>query len=319
MEHVKPQEELFKILDSVQIRELLVSLSTLRDIPLKFEYLGRGAEHWAHLAEERKETGGINAREIEVWRLGENILAYELDGRDFVHVVDIGCGTGEPAFLAMDILEKEGISFDYVAVDISKEMIQLARENVEGRYGVEAHGIVVDLENNVMPLPTSWNEPTLFLFLGSTIVNFDWPLMVMDRIRRHMLGWDVLAMSTVIARNFSSSEVEEELSFYTSQTAKTLTTYIPTLLNIPFTFKTRWNDTEHRFENYIVIERDVLLGVGSYRVPLRKGEEILVAFSRRYTYDEMTNLMHRVRFLTEHTITTRDRKYMLGFYTVGKG
>ena len=162
---MEPEEELFKIMSDVQIRELITSLSTFREIPLKFEYLGRGAEHWAKVAEEREQSGGINAQEIEVWKNLEGVVRKELEGVNYLHVVDIGCGTGRPAFLLMDILQDMGIGFDYTAVDISPTMVEMATRNVKKYYGVDVDKIIVDLENELLPFK-HWKEPTVFSLPG---------------------------------------------------------------------------------------------------------------------------------------------------------
>jgi uncharacterized SAM-dependent methyltransferase len=318
MAAVEPRLEFYEMFTPLQIREILVSLSTLREIPLKYEYIGRGAEFWAAVAEEREKSGGINAKEIEVWNLGKDVFAHEMEGSDFVHVVDIGCGTGKPAFLAMDVLEKEGVSFDYTAVDISKHMTEIARRNVEERYGIKTDAIIVDLENNTLPLFFGWDNPTIFLFLGSTVANFSWPEIVMDRIRRHMLDNDLLVMSTSISHSRSIHEIEEELVYYTSEAAEHFVTYVPRIMGLQFSYTSSWNADLRQIDNWITLTSDVTLDLQGRTVELKKGDRILVGFSRRYTFDEITAMLHKLRFLTEHVITTKDRRYMLGMYTVRK-
>ena len=82
----------------------------------------------------------------------------------------------------MDILQDMGIEFDYIAVDISSSMVEMAKKNVKRRYRIITDSIVVDLENRSFHL-TYWKGPTIFLFLESNIVNFSWPEQVMWKIR----------------------------------------------------------------------------------------------------------------------------------------
>ena len=315
---MEPEEELFKIMSDVQIRELIASISTFNEIPLKFEYLGRGAEHWAQVAEEREESGGINAKEVEVWKNVEGIVRRELEGIKFLHVVDIGCGTGRPAFLLMDILEDMCIEFDYIAVDISPSMVEMAERNVKKRYGVRTDSIVVDLENELLPFK-HWKESTIFLFLGSTIVNFSWPEQVMWRIRKTMLGQDVLAVSTLVGVPKTGKEIEEELSHYRTPESERFVSYIIELLNIPHTLEMIWNYEKKRVEVLATVTENVVLDIKGHKIPLRRGEKIILGISHRYPFEKVTSLLHSMKFLTEHITTTRDRRYMLGFYGVENG
>ena len=119
-------------------------------------------------------------------------------------------------------------------------MVQMATRNVRKRYGINVDKIIVDLENELLPFK-HWKEPTVFLFLGSTIVNFSWPEHVMWRIRRTMLGQDILAMSTLVGVPKTRKEIEEELKLYETPEAEEFDTYIPRLLNLPFEREVEWN------------------------------------------------------------------------------
>ena len=140
----------------------------------------------------------------------------------------------------------------------------------------------------------------------------------MWRIRKTMLEHDILVTSTLIGVPRTKKEIEKELSYYRTPEAGEFDTYIAHLLNLPFKREVEWNHERRRVEVVARLTEDITLDIKGHKISLRSGEKILLAISHRYPFEKITTIFHNMKFLTEHITTTKDRRYMLGFYGIRK-
>ena len=114
-----------------QEAELVTAIQGRGEIPLKFTYLGKGAQNWDAIARQRTEGSGINSVEGMLLKKRLNDFISTVDKKQNINIIDIGCGNGVPILPILDKLKEEGISFTYVPMDISQEMLALAIDTVK--------------------------------------------------------------------------------------------------------------------------------------------------------------------------------------------
>ena len=84
-------------------------------------------------------------------------------------------------------------------------------------------------------------------------------------------------------------EIEEELKFYETPEVEEFGTYIPRLLNLPFEREVEWNFEKKRIEIIARMTENVTIDIEGHKIPLRKGEKILLAVSHRYPFEKVTS------------------------------
>jgi len=131
-----------------QESELITAIKGRGEIPLKFAYLGKGAYNWDRIARHRSEKIGINTTEAILLRkrISSFLSSYSIEKG--INVIDIGCGNGTPAYPILEELKKRNVPFDYVPIDISGEMLNLAIKNIKSNFkGLKCRPVKLDFES----------------------------------------------------------------------------------------------------------------------------------------------------------------------------
>ena len=128
--------------------------------------------------------------EIEMLKKHMHEIAEEILNSEKINIIDIGCGDGKKAVPVIDVLNEKS-SLRYCPIDISGYMVQKAIEKItklnKGEV-VKFQWNISDfdnLENISLLLRDKEFRQNFFLFLGSTISNFE-PHEVMYEIMEAM-------------------------------------------------------------------------------------------------------------------------------------
>lgn len=299
-----------------QESELITAIKGRGEIPLKFVYLGEGAENWDAIAGERTDTGGINSME-------GRLLADK--ARDFVgvfkdvakvNVIDIGCGNGYPGVPIFNELQRQGIAFRYIPVDISAELLDIAEQNVREMFpDIEIRKFQLDFElGNFSDMTYDLKDDgssNLLLFLGSTLGNFSDRNRVLTNFRDSMSSDDYL-INGVELTNFA--KINKILSHYSVDAVGNFLYFIPEQIGISrkdTEFNVVWNDRENQVEMRIVFKNEVTIQIGKETFTLEEGESLFVARSMKFTEWSVTKLFSDVGYRNELLTTNPERSFML--------
>lgn len=297
-----------------QEAELVTSIQGRGEVPLKFAYLGEGAENWHRIAKERS-GGGINYAETRLLLQRVRDFLGSFKKLQKVNIIDVGCGDGTPVFPVLDELKKQEINFRYVPLDISPEMLDIAEKNIKDKYKCEIKKILLDFElgnfSDITYNLKSDGSSNLLLFLGSTLGNFSDRNRVLTNIRDSM-GSDDFLIVGVEMTNFS--KIHKIIPHYTTKSVLDLIFTIPSKIGIAknaIRYEAKWNEKESQVECWITLKKDQKVKVGSSSFKLEKDERILLARSIKFNEWTFTKLMSDVGFRTELLTTATDRGYVL--------
>jgi len=303
------------ILTKKQEFELITAIKGRGEIPLKFAYLGDGTYNWVAIAEERAKTGGINLieRKLLCSRTEDFLRKYE--GVSQLNVIDIGCGDASPVYPILEKLNEKKIRFNYVPVDISEEMLNLAGEKIKRDFKVESQKILLDLDSGqfsdkIYGLRKK-GTANLLLFLGSTLGNFSDMHRVLSNMLESMSSEDYLIIGMEMT---NLVKAEQLIPHHTTETMINWLKFIPNklgLTNNNSEIIVNWNANESRIEAKLKLNKDAKVKMGSESFILKKDELILLGRSAKFTEWTFTKLLSDAGFRTELLTTSEDRGYTL--------
>jgi len=308
---------MLELLSKRQEAELITSLQGRGEIPIKFAYLGKGAEKWDKIAKARsKSADDINSLEAELLKKRMSDFLGAFSNVKKLNLIDIGCGNGTPIFPIVDALKKNGTDFKYVPLDISKEMLELAASNVKKKYGkIECEPLLIDFEQgNFSDIAYNLKADgslNLFLFLGSTIGNQSDMGRVLTNFRDSMSSEDFLIIGVELT---NLARVDKIISHYYDKLVDDLIYFVPEALGIgrnKFKTNVSWNEVKNQVEIRIGLLEDANAKVGKNKLEFERGEQIFVLRSAKFTSWTLTKLLSDVGFRTELLVGDRKNSYSL--------
>ncbi len=296
--------------------ELITAIKGRGEIPLKFAYLGEGAKNWDKIAQHRFAEGGVNTTESVLMRKKISNFLSAFKKAKKINVIDIGCGNGIPVFPVLEELEKNNMKYQYVPIDISKELLDLAIKNVKAKFmNAECKPFQLDFElgnfSEIIYELKKDGSANLLLFLGTTLGNHSDRNRVLTNFRDSMTSDDYLIIGVELT-NFS--KVNKILPNYTGKISENFVYFIPEQIGIKrenTKYDVSWNDNLHQVEVRMILKKDAEVKIGSEKFKLEKDEQILLAISLKFTEWSITKLLSDVGFRTELLTTTEDRGYIL--------
>lgn len=201
---ITPTPDFFHMYNAEQIFDIIASIDTYKEIPHKYSYFDGGAEHWDKYTHKllTESTPNLLTSSIELLRLTIPYIDRMFEEFEHVNVVDVGVGNCLPVRKLLDHLIEQGKLARYIGIDVSKDMIEYARANIELWYGdkVSFEGYVRDFSferfrDILLPEIYDKNEHStanLMLFLGGTLANFRKPERTLSTIHDSMTRNDVL-------------------------------------------------------------------------------------------------------------------------------
>lgn len=299
-----------------QQSELITAIRGRGEVPLKFAYLGEGAQHWDRIARRRSDAAGINATEASLLRRRVHDFLRSFAGAKKINIIDIGCGNGMPAFPLLDGLRQSGQSFRYVPVDISQELLDLAAATVQKHYpGCETRKVLLDFElgnfSEITYELKNDGSSNLLLFLGSTLGNHSDRNRVLTNFRDSMTADDYLLIGVELT---NLSKINKILPHYKGKLVDDFMFFIPEHIGLKRRWTewgALWNEREHQVEIRATVKRDVRVAIGSESFSLEKDEQLLLGRSVKFTEWSFTKLLSDIGFRTELLTTTPDRGYVL--------
>nr|WP_238993768.1 L-histidine N(alpha)-methyltransferase [Calothrix sp. PCC 6303] len=206
---VKPSEDFYSPFSEAEITNIIQTLETRREIPLKYSYKGRGAKIWNNYYMKYIVTRWYRRANLENSFLKAN-LSY-IDGTyqncEKVNIIDIGSGNSHPIKELITQLNKTGKINKYIALDISDSLLQISQKNFSKWFpNIDYTHSTIDIENGEIDqelLKSSTNIKTanIFLHLGVTIGNHQNRIQVFKNLRNSMSKKDLLIFTNEIGSN----------------------------------------------------------------------------------------------------------------------
>lgn len=334
---VAPRPEFYKLYTQEQIYDIVTNLEIHREIPRQYNYFDGGAEHWDEYVRRMDEENAPNNLNMTRKLLAKNESYIDdlMAQYQRVNVVDVGVGNALPVKdLLTHLLEQDKLG-RYIAIDISPEMLHIAKANIKKWFGervaFEGHGLDISRDRFASILAgdyiknSSKHTGNLILFLGGTLQNFrkrDVPLQVIN----DSMGANDLLIHT---QKLDSEETRQYFDFNFKPGNASLSPnhrLIFDLLNIDEQFYNveMGYDAPNR-QRYIRIRLKVALNIafkfndGEREIDFDKGEAILLWRASQDSSLDIINQFDRNDFYILQSSQTEDQDYILTVSRVKRG
>jgi uncharacterized SAM-dependent methyltransferase len=294
--------------------ELLSALDSRAESPLKFAYVGEGYSKWIEVGEKSRKEHSV--------QFEENLLKIEslpFIFRDIneltkiVNIIDFGCGDGVPILSVIEYLRNRGVSVRYIPVDISQHMLSAATETVKKNFSdVEVVEMLSDFEKgeileNILQLTKVKDTRNYFFLLGNTLGNFENTENVLANLKLSMFSEDSLVIGNQISNLLAAQKFVE---YY--RTEEVLDLVSSTLrgygMNCSFDdYAVRWNGNSKQIEMALKLPENKAITVAGYTVEFERGEEILLAISKKFAEETIVEVFNNVGFRVD-LFTTNKKK-----------
>jgi len=313
LDFVEKHKRKHEFLTSEQTAELITALAGRRELPLKFQYLGEGADRF--VAFEHTSEYGVGQTEIDLILDNEDKILSKLQSKDY-SVLDMGCGDGKKAAAILTRLERfSKDSLNYFPVDISERMMNIAVDNVQLAHdNLNTESFKEDFEKGNFSkityyLRRRYQRNNLILFLGQTIGNLSDSHRILVNLRESMGEEDSLLVGLALF-----SKENNPLKGYDNQLVYNWLWTMPEKIGITrddAEIKNYFNKDKHQVEAKMEFKKDWSKHYGNDLLSFHKEQKVLVATSHKFTKDEVFGLFARAGFKIELFLQSKKKDYGL--------
>lgn len=300
-------------LTKIQELELLSALDSRAESPVKFAYIGSGYKDWIEIARKSRKEHSIQTEEnlLKIESLPFIFRKISKDTKS-VNIIDFGCGEGTPMIPVFDYL-KNIPNVQYISVDISQNMLLETEKTLKNKFPhLKMVPILCDFEKGeilekLLPLTKTPSTQNYFFLLGNTLGNFDNTKEILANLKMGMFSDDCLIIGNEIANTFAAVKFIE---YYQSKevfslVSSTLRNYGT---NLSFDeYAVRWSSKEKQIEMFLTLKKDRDIKIGEYSVHFNKGEEILLALSKKFAEESIVELFNNVGFRIDLFATNKKK------------
>ncbi len=249
-------------------------------------------------------------KEIDLINNNMELMIKRIKGEN-LNLIDLGCGDGKKAVLFIDKL-KGSIRMRYCPIDISDYMVEKALTKIrktDVEEVVKFQWNISDFENveNISNLLRVGDfKKNFFLILGNTLGNFEINELLYE-IRSSMRGGDYL----LIGNGLDNRHPEEILKSYDNAEVNEFLKHIPMQLGLKeeeIELGVRFKNS--RVELYYTILNDKTIEFQDKKIYFRKGDQVLVSVSYKYTKEDFASFL-KLYFGDVEIWTSKDKSYAL--------
>lgn len=297
---VKDLEEETRFLKSKRrVSEFVTAITGRKEIPLKFEYLGRGAERYERIM---NDAGYLSSfKEAEAIQDATRSLV-AMTWRTKANLIYVGCGNGHKALSVLNEFGKTHQPLNYALVDISPMMLLKAYKNTRRQF----RGPIIircfewDFEEGNFAYITDYlrknGDPVnIILFLGNTIGNLSDRARILANFRESMALNDYL----LVTFHLVPRDVDKLMHAYSNEmTTQWLLTALEEvgIKREDGELKVSYNRKKQQVEVNFIVSRDTIGMFEDREVHLRKGQRVLVGTSHKFTRSEIRSLFNVAGF-----------------------
>ena len=285
-----------------------------KQIPGKWYYDKRGSELFKKITD--LPDYYLTRCETEILQAHAEYIPGMMQGK--FRLVDLGVGDGRKTTILLEHFVRAGVDFEFVAVDICREAVEPFIEKVKRQFpSVESYGIADEYISALRQLTLQKSLPTLLLFLGSNIGNFDegGDEYLLEQFHKVLspndvvlIGFDLVKDPAVLLAAYSDTVVAEFNLNVLDRINRELRANID---RRKFRHEARWNNELFRMENWLVsrVPQDVYIPAIDRRFYFEMGEGIHVECSIKYTEQQIARLASKTGFTNENMMYDRDHYF----------
>ncbi len=306
---VESKKRRYQLLSESQERELITALVGRREIPLKLEYFGEGADRYTSFTHPA-EVGGESEFEI-IKEHGKKIVGKL--GNKHLNILDLGGGDGKKAAYFISFISN--FISGYFPLDISRRMIEITEDTVKSTYpNLTLEAFHEDFEQGNITSATyylhrRYQRSNLILFLGNTVGNISDAHRVLVNIRESMTEEDFLLVGLAF---FNPKNIP--LREYNNMGMINWLWSYPEKLGIEKKYAKIyciWNETKRQVEFQLEFTTDWKKMLGGNLLQFGKGQKVLLGISRRFTKDNIFELFAKAGFKIEIFVHDKDNALVL--------
>ena len=300
------------LLTDKQIAELVTALIGRREMPLKFQYLGEGADRFAQF--EHTAEYGIGQSEIDIIIQNDRRILSHLENKEY-NLVDMGCGDGKKAAVVMERFAMHDLLQGYFPVDISSRMIDIATSNFSiAHQNATIETFLEDFEAGNIARVTyylrrRYQRDNFILFLGTTIGNLSDSHRLLVNFRESMIESDFLLIGLALY-----NKRKNPLEGYDEKIIYEWLWTIPNKLGIKREdagIELSFNKEKLQIEYKLVFKRNWSKIIGGQILKIERGQRILIAVSRKFTKDEVLKMLGGAGFKILEIFSNKENDYGL--------
>lgn len=204
----KPNSDFYSIFSEIEVNEIIQVLEVSREIPLKYAYKGKGAKNWDNFYQKYIVPKWYRKSSLEIDLLRENFEYINGSPQKCkkVNIVDVGAGNSYPVKEFIFRLNSLGVINQYVAFDISQELLDLSKQNAHKWFPLLKYAnYTIDIENACLPESLLTNQSDdiakIILHLGVTFANHQNRAKVLKNLRNSMVEKDLLVFTVETGSN----------------------------------------------------------------------------------------------------------------------
>jgi uncharacterized SAM-dependent methyltransferase len=282
-------------LNKKQVSELITALKR-GEIPLKLEYLGKGAKYYLNFSK-------IAMYKTEAMLIKNNSPSI-LSSVGNVNFVYTGCGNGYKIVPLIEASVKKFGEANVFLLDISRYMLRVAKRNLRNffkkRINVETH--ILDFESgNFAFLTRSFRRKTgknnLLILIGNTLGNLSERKRILTNFRESMTLSDYL----LLGLHLRSKTIIDRIKAFGKR--KVVFDFVQTRLDEiargSFSTKIRWNPKTKNIEFRAAFKRNVELNYRGEKLGFKKGDSLLICTVHLFSLQEIHQLIENSGFEIE--------------------
>lgn len=310
LKEVLVSEDFYSFFSEEEAIEIITNLEFKKKSNLKYSYKGIGASYWNEIY--KSNISPIRKTTLELIENLFNDIKYILGNANGINVIDIGPGNSEPVISFLKDINKQKLLSKYIAVDISQEMLDIAKKTVELEIPTtDIKTYVADIEysrlNKIFFENKSFelNIHNLILFIGNTIVNFEDQVNILKNFRSGMTDTDILVLSLSLNSDANKS-VLNYIKTYEAGYRQTLVLNKIGIDTINCEVKVVYDESIQCKTKFVILDKDYTLEfkiLGKAKtIRLHKDQEIVIW---RHYLSSMEDVVAKLNMAGFETLVTR--------------
>lgn len=227
------------------------------------------------------------------------------------HLVELGSGTSRKTRRLFDACEKQGYQVKYWPFDVCEEIVKQASASLVDEYHwLKVNGLVGDYNAGLQHLP-DFSGRSLYVFLGSTIGNFDHEdgVAFLTELRQSMSDDDMLLLGVdrikdVDVLNAAYNDKDGVTAAFNLNMLNVLNREVGADFDLnKFKHHAFFNHEESRIEMHLIAteQQTVKLQALEAEIQFEEGDSILTEISRKFTHTSLHKLLKEAGFvLSKH-------------------
>jgi len=310
---IYPKEELYDTLSESQTISLINSLKTKGTAPCKFVFMGNGAIKWDKLYSKIHNSDNYGSpTKRYLFEKTINFFEEYISKFDSVIITDLGCGNFKPAKPLLEKIEKSGKLDKYICIDISKDMIEIAKTEFSKDFDENKFvGHVLDLELHsteealLKQKNNAKKSVNILLMFGGTIGNIENQVKVFNHIKDGMHPEDLL----MIANAYDEIDRRTVFPAFDFEEGFAHVSHAACMLNIDkgvSIVEKIYNSNTTAREVNLIIKENIKINFTRYNdsINIKSGESINIWKHKRDTFELVSNKIREsdmeLQFIVKH-------------------